>query len=157
MHRIVIVLLCITTIAVGCISIVTASDTAAGDNGQMCIPLGIITISAPESVEAQRSAVDFPHDLHFEFACAECHHQWAPGADQIQSCTTSGCHELEAPPEPDSGDDEILYYKSAYHKMCIGCHKEIKTTNKTIAMNMTGGEEQIKTTGPTGCILCHPK
>lgn len=157
MHRIVIVFLCIATIAVGCISIVTASDNADSDNGQMCIPLGMITISPPESVEAKRSAVDFPHDLHFDFACAECHHQWTPGEDQIQSCTTSGCHELETPPESDSDDDEILYYKKAYHQLCLGCHKEIKTTNKAIAMTVGGGQDQLKVTGPTGCILCHPK
>ena len=157
MHRIVTGLLCITIVAVGCISIVAAGDEAVTDNGQMCIPLGIITIAPPESVEAKRAAVDFPHDRHFNFACMECHHQWTAGEGTIQSCGASGCHELDAPPEPDSGDDAILYYKNAYHGLCIDCHKEIKAVNKKIAMTMAGSGQQMKSTGPTGCILCHPK
>ena len=157
MHRIVTVFLCITIIAVGCISIVTASDNATADSEQMCIPLGTITLAPPESVEAKRSEVDFPHDLHFNFACMECHHQWTAEEEPIQSCGTSGCHELDAPPEPDSGDDAIMYYKNAFHDLCLGCHREIKALNKKVAMTLGGSEEQVQTTGPTGCILCHPK
>ena len=157
MHKFISGLLCITIVAGWCFSLVMADDKAALDNGQMCIPLGVISLEPPETVEAKRSPVDFPHALHFDYACMECHHQWSATDETIQSCGVSGCHELDAPPEPDSGDDPILYYKNAYHVMCIGCHKEIKAVNKKIAMTMGQTGEQLKPTGPTGCIQCHPK
>jgi hypothetical protein len=158
MHKILTAILCMTILVVGGISLGMAGDDATSSNEEtMCIPLGVLSLEPPDSVEAIRSPVAFPHALHFNFACMECHHQWTAEEEPIQSCGTSGCHELDVPPEPDSGDDAILYYKNAFHNLCIGCHREIKTLNKKVAMTMGSSEKQVKSTGPTGCIQCHPK
>ena len=158
MHKILTVLLCMTIMVVGGISLGMAGEEAASNSEEtMCIPLGVLSLEPPDTVEAKRSPVDFPHTLHFNLACMECHHQWTAEEEPIQSCGTSGCHELDAPPDPDSGDDAIMYYKNAFHDLCLGCHREIKALNKKVAMTLGGSEEQMQTTGPTGCILCHPK
>lgn len=158
MHKILMVFLCTLIIAVWGISLGMADDEAVSESEEtMCVPLGVLTLDPPDTVDPKRSPVDFPHALHFNFACMECHHEWTPEEEPIQSCGTSGCHELDTPPEPDSGDDAILYYKNAYHDLCLGCHREIKALNNKVAMTMGGSESQMKSTGPTGCILCHPK
>ena len=40
---------------------------------------------------------------------------------------------------------------------CIGCHKEIKKTNKALEASKMALGEQLAATGPTGCNECHPK
>ncbi len=128
---------------------------------EMCVPLGEITLE-PLADEAKRSSVVFPHAVHFSYSCQECHHQW-DNASAVQSCTTSGCHELtEAPklengkPDTDPGE-QIMYYKKAYHDMCIGCHKEIKKKNKAMEAKKASLGEKLLPAGPTGCNQCHPK
>ena len=128
---------------------------------EMCVPMGEITLE-PLAEEAKRSAVDFPHAVHFNYSCAECHHQW-DNTSAIQSCTTSGCHDLTEAPKMDDGkpvkdpDMKILYYKKAYHDLCIGCHKEIKKKNKAMEASKASLGEKLPPTGPTGCNQCHPK
>ena len=128
---------------------------------EMIVPMGIITLSAPDSVEAKRSAVEFPHDIHLKFECRTCHHKWeAP--EIIQGCTASGCHDVEVSPiRAGQGnvpkEQAIKYYKSAYHQLCIGCHKEMKKTNKQLELSLKKLPEELPVTGPTGCFLCHPK
>jgi len=121
----------------------------------LCIPLGTIVIEAPPDVEAQRSAVDFPHGRHFGFACTECHHQW-DGTDEKLGCATSGCHDLTAAPGPDSETPAHRYFKNAYHDSCIGCHQARKVQNKKAEMANALDTVQLPT-GPTGCVLCHPR
>lgn len=127
---------------------------------EMTLPLGEITISAPEDVEAKRSAVTFPHSVHFDYACNRCHHMWEYDAE-VQSCSTEGCHDASISPQKAAADGEEIeayqYYKSAYHSMCIGCHKEIKANNAKLERSMGKLPEQLPATGPTGCIECHPK
>lgn len=127
-----------------------------GGEGELTIPLGVITLAPPESVEAKRSEVEFPHSLHFSVNCMECHHQWE-GDEELNSCSTEGCHDLEQAPKKGDGDDPILYYKAAFHQMCIGCHKKIKTQNAKIAKIFQSADVRIKPAGPTGCVKCHPK
>ena len=128
---------------------------------EMCVPMGEITI-APLTEGAKRSDVAFPHTVHFEFACQKCHHKWT-GKEAIQSCTTSGCHDLDKSPVDENGKpakDSALkarYFKNAYHGMCIGCHKEIKVKNKAIEASAAALSEKLQPTGPTGCHQCHPK
>jgi hypothetical protein len=120
---------------------------------ELCIPLGNIELSAPEGVEAKRSPVDFPHSAHFSINCQDCHHTWEYGDDDM-SCMTSGCHdETQAPKD----GDKILYFKEAYHKACIGCHKEMQQKNKALEMAKSTAKGQPQKTGPTSCVLCHPK
>jgi len=128
---------------------------------EMCVPLGEIIIE-PLVDEAKRSSVAFPHGVHFSYSCQECHHQW-DNESEILSCTTSGCHDLTEAPKMENGkpvkdpDEKILYYKKAYHDMCIGCHKEIKKANKAMEAKKASLGEKLLPTGPTGCNLCHPK
>ncbi len=128
---------------------------------EMVVPLGEITLE-PLVDEGKRSAVAFPHGVHFSYSCEECHHQW-DYTSAIQSCTTSGCHDLTEAPRDDDGklvkdkDEQILYYKKAYHDMCIGCHKEIKKKNKAMEAKKASLGEKLLPTGPTGCNQCHPK
>ena len=72
------------------------SGQEAGDD--FCIPMGSFLLEPPESVTANRSAVDFPHSRHFVYKCSECHHKWDK-VSQIDNCTTSGCHDLIESPK----------------------------------------------------------
>ena len=131
------------------VSVVCFSSSSADE---LCIPLGNIELSAPQDVEAKRSAVDFPHSVHFSINCQDCHHTWEYGDDDM-SCMTSGCHdESQAPKE----GDKIAYFKEAYHKACIGCHKTIQKRNKDMELSKRSGG-QLEKTGPTSCVACHPK
>jgi Class III cytochrome C family len=127
----------------------------------MRVPLGKITL-APLAQKAQRAKVTFPHAVHFNYACQKCHHKWT-GKEAIQSCTTSGCHDLDKVPVDKEGhavrDKALLarYYKNAFHDACIGCHKAIKMKNKAMEASKASLGEKLPPTGPTGCIECHPK
>lgn len=123
----------------------------------MCIPMGEIELKAPDSVESIRPPVRFPHSSHFDYSCKQCHHTW-DGSEQVQGCMTSGCHDLDKAPKKVKGaksDDDIQYYKNAYHAQCIGCHKDIKAKNKEIELSVSVTKPKLMKTGPTGCIQCH--
>jgi hypothetical protein len=138
-----------------------ALGTAGVSEEEMCVPMGEITLSIPETVEAQRSPVEFPHQQHFQFACQRCHHTWKGDAN-ITGCQTSGCHDLSQSPlkakeQAEPSVPAIRYYKSAYHSACIGCHKQIKANNQKLEMSLGELAETLPAVGPTGCIGCHPK
>ena len=127
---------------------------------EMCVPMGIITLNSPEGVEAKKSPVEFPHTRHFATDCKVCHHTWQ-GEEKIKSCTASNCHDqIKAPQKSKSylsySDVSITYFKYAYHKMCIGCHREIKIQNLALEKSYQIEEEQISAAGPSGCVECHP-
>jgi nitrate/TMAO reductase-like tetraheme cytochrome c subunit len=72
----------------------------------------------------------------------------------------SGCHDgVVSPTKAEKGDDvealTISYYKSAYHQMCITCHKEMKAQNKKLELSGRVLFENLPNTGPTGCKDCH--
>jgi len=126
----------------------------------LCIPLGIILLEPPEEVDSKRSAVEFPHAIHFDYTCKTCHHTW-DGESPVLSCMASGCHDLTQNPtraeraaNPDLG---IRYYKEAYHSACIGCHKEIKKQNRAIENSYRSTSEAIQSSGPSSCNECHPR
>jgi hypothetical protein len=128
---------------------------------ELCIPLGELPLSPPEGVAQKRSSVDFPHSVHFDYACQKCHHTWS-GEAEVKGCSTSECHDqLTTPKNPETGTPDpamaIRYYKKAYHQLCIGCHKEIKEKNKELELAKEVLEQDLARTGPTGCIKCHPK
>ena len=130
------------------------------EGNEMCLPLGTITLQAPADVEAKRAPVEFPHSAHFDFSCKECHHMWE-GDEPILSCQTSGCHDVVESPyvqgqKPDP-EELKLYYKNAYHKSCIGCHKAINQNNKTLAATPGNIDANLLKSGPTSCNGCHPK
>jgi hypothetical protein len=131
-------------------------------DAEMIVPMGIIEIGPPPEVEPTRSPVDFPHSQHFASVnCKTCHHSWK-GTEIIQSCTTAECHDATVSPtksgeKVSNPDLAIRYYKSAYHQLCIGCHKEIKVQNKKLEMSLKELKEKLTVPGPTSCIECHPK
>ena len=145
-------------VAYGGILIIGLAGQVQAQEDNMCIPMGEIVLEAPESVEAKRAPVAFPHAVHFDYTCNTCHHKWS-GQEEIMSCSTSGCHDLAVLPKKEerSEEDTILrYYKTAFHKQCIGCHKKIKAEN--VKMEMSLGEiAELADTGPTGCVKCHPE
>ena len=127
----------------------------------MCIPMGNILLEPPDGVKAKKLPVDFPHSGHFGFDCKTCHHQWK-GEAQIKNCTTTGCHDLKkSPTRFGKGKSEraleLKYYKTAYHTLCIGCHKEMKIKNKQLEKSQVTLKTKLPATGPTGCIKCHPR
>jgi hypothetical protein len=129
------------------------------DDETISVPLGVIQLGPPEDVEAKRPPAPFPHGTHFVYNCNTCHHQWEMDAP-IENCTTSGCHDGTASPIKAGGgkvDEEILiiYYKTAYHRMCIGCHKEIKAQNKRLEMSGRVLKEKLPNVGPSSCKACH--
>ena len=76
-----------------------------------------LSLKAPKATMA---AVKFSHAWHAQegqIECATCHHA---GSD-MKSC--GSCHKGAA-------------FKTAHHKLCLGCHKEKKE-------------------GPTACAKCH--
>jgi hypothetical protein len=134
--------------------------TGSNDAEEMCVPMGSILLEPLEGVEAKRSAVDFYHPLHFGFACQTCHHKWEDTAKPIVGCSTTGCHDVaEAPKKSKTGaiDKEMAarYFKTAYHNLCIGCHKEIQIQNKALEMSGRILRENLPNAGPTGCKQCH--
>ena len=146
MHRtttLVLSVLAVMVIGIGWGVAVEADDT-------LCIPMGTITLEAMDDMDAQRSAVEFPHSIHFDFNCKACHHTW-DGESEILSCATSGCHDQT------ETEDDVPSFKAAFHGACIGCHKEIKVRNKELEKSMASLKTKLQRTGPTGCTGCHPK
>ena len=136
--------------------------TGSNDAEKMCIPMGMILLEPLEGVEAKRTPVDFDHPTHFSFACQTCHHKWEIYEEPIVGCSTGGCHDVaEAPQKSKSGviDKDIAarYYKTAYHGLCIGCHKEMKVQNNALEISGRILKENLPNTGPTGCVQCHVK
>lgn len=141
------------------LTVVSLEVYGQSEGGEMCVPLGVITLKPPEGVEPQKSPVAFPHGQHFQTECKACHHKWQ-GAEKISGCTASGCHDQIKAPEKSSSylsysDVSIKYYKYAFHKACIGCHKEIKLKNRALAESYQVVQEQLPSSGPSGCIECH--
>jgi hypothetical protein len=135
------------------------SGTAATED--MCVPMGTIVLKAPEGAKAQRSAVNFPHAQHFGDRCVTCHHTWG-GTEPIVGCMTSGCHDVTEVPTRKAGEavDEgpgMAYFKNAYHKLCITCHKDLKAKNLALQRSLTPLSKKLPKTGPVSCAECHPK
>jgi len=150
----------LSVVTVGLLGGVKAFSGSASSK-DMIVPMGTITLKAPEGVESKRSAVEFPHAKHFDIACLTCHHTWGR-TEPIVGCMTPGCHDLaelpkKKPGEPADEEAAINYYKSAYHNMCITCHKEIKAKNLALEKSLKTLKTPLPKTGPTSCSECHPK
>lgn len=122
----------------------TTSIFAQETSNSLTVPLGDLTITAPEEIEARYAPVEFPHSLHFNFSCKTCHHKW-DGNSQIQGCQASGCHAIK-PQDADTAKDAENgpRFSLAYHKSCRGCHRAMINERKT-------------PTGPVKCDECHVK
>jgi hypothetical protein len=151
MEKIGVLVLC-TALTAGLI--LAGDDVGRAEQESLCIPIGILQIKAPEGADSQRSPVDFPHDVHFDYNCTTCHHMWERDAE-ILSCTTAGCHDVVTPPKSKDSPDRMLYFKNAYHQLCITCHKEIKQSNLKKEMSGTALKSALPNSGPTSCVECH--
>ena len=145
---------------IGLVACASLGIAVAGDE-EMCVPMGVIPLGPPDSVEAKRATVEFQHSRHFVLACNTCHHTWE-GAEPVTGCMTTGCHDLDTLPRKENSkaidkDLAFRYYKNAYHGQCIGCHKAMKLEIQEMANTLAGIDGELPTTGPTGCIECHPK
>ncbi|MCF8079043.1 MAG: cytochrome c3 family protein [Desulfobacterales bacterium] len=133
----------------------TVLDAVGSQEEELCVPLGELELQAPDGANVQRSSVMFPHGLHFNYSCQQCHHQWKGGVEGL-NCTTSGCHDKVETPR-NNPDEKILYFKEAYHELCIGCHRQIKAENRRLEMSGQILKEKLPNSGPTGCTECHPE
>ena len=125
------------------------------------VPVGRLVLAPPVGVTPKKSAVAFPHSLHFDYTCKTCHHKW-DGNSRVQSCTASQCHDqlssaVKHQKAMDKKAQAIRYYKNAFHQQCIICHKEIKTINEKLERSGRKLKEPLQQPGPIGCIGCHPR
>ncbi|MCP4024653.1 MAG: cytochrome c3 family protein, partial [Desulfobacteraceae bacterium] len=114
----------------------------------LVIPMGTMTLEAPEGSYAKRSSVEFPHGLHFGQACQDCHHEW-DGKSQVQNCTTSDCHDqLESHESTRNIKDprNTKYFMAAYHNVCIKCHRDILKERKSLEKAGISNEKELPET-----------
>lgn len=166
MRRISIGILCLMAIIMYSSPLVVAQDDSKtksqGSDGTICIPMGNLTIKAPESVTPLRTPVDFPHSRHFSQSCMKCHHTW-DGNSPVKTCTTSGCHDqVDVPKNPLKEGmftkEAMKYYKYAYHNQCRECHRNLKNQKKRFTdSTSTTADTSFPESVPTGCVECHPK
>jgi len=91
-----------------------------------------------EYAKRLKNPVTLSHKKHaeqYKINCTECHHAWKKEERQNpQKC--GECHK-------EKQEGKAISTKLAYHKLCMGCHKEL--------------QKQSKPAGPTTkCNGCHP-
>ena len=120
----------------------------------LSIPMGIITIEAPEEVEAKKGAVGFPHGLHFQFACKACHHDW-DGESEVEACDS--CHSETEPSGTRSIKDEAnqMYFLAAYHNNCLTCHRDMNKKRKAAMAQGDIDKADLPKATPVNCKGCH--
>ncbi|MCF8069661.1 MAG: cytochrome c3 family protein [Desulfobacterales bacterium] len=134
--------------------IAAASISFSKEMDSIYVPVGDLSISPPVGVTPKRSkSVSFPHSRHFDYNCKKCHHTW-DGYSQVTGCMASGCHDLIKTSQETSA---FRNYKTAFHKACIECHKEIRIKREEIEQDKTILKPKLPATGPTGCKECHIK
>lgn len=82
-------------------------------------PTGVIML---DSISLHYGPVSFDHGLHmrmsdFEKGCASCHHDISPEG-RVLSCRV--CHSPTVAHE----DGPLLGLRGAYHRQCLGCHRD---------------------------------
>ncbi len=125
----------------------------------LSVPLGILTLEAPEGAEAKRPPVEFPHGLHFDYSCQTCHHDW-DGTTMVENCTTSGCHDQVEPDEKTRNINDpanAQYYLAAYHKACIQCHRTLLKERQALEKANPLDSKMLPAYGPVVCAECHIK
>jgi hypothetical protein len=123
----------------------------------MSVPLGTLTIAPPDEVDAKRPAVEFPHGLHFDYACQRCHHEW-DGESDVEGCMADGCHDQFEPDESTRNINDpanVYYYLAAYHNTCLPCHRETTQERKALEKAGITNPDDLPAAGPVACIECH--
>ena len=106
-------------------------------------------------ISRSRPAVAFPHIQHIdaEIECSDCHHRFKDGENIVdeaeleedaEGIRCASCHKSEPNFQfaPDL-DRSRRTLQQAYHRMCIGCHRQELKDNKKAGSVTCGG--------------CHPK
>jgi hypothetical protein len=151
-----------STIVVVVMVLLTGPAAVSGDRlDAITVPVGTLVLHPPSGIVAVRSPVAFPHSLHFTYACNQCHHKWN-GLTPVKTCMAAGCHDALDPPQKSEKalayDIEAMpYFKYAYHKRCIGCHKEIRAINHAREKSIMGPGGKVLNLGPVGCVGCHER
>ncbi len=115
-----------------CIFLLITTSTLAIES-----PIKLTVLQSPtknilfEVKEAKKPIVKYSHIIHNKIKCIKCHHKIKTGDTNIKSCNE--CHNTTSE----------INLKSALHKNCKTCHKEMKKDNKK--------------TGPITCRGCHKK
>ena len=152
----------ISSIIVLAFILLACADSVAGDRlDAITVPVGTLVLNPPSGIVAVRSSVAFPHSLHFIYACNQCHHKWN-GLTPVNNCMAAGCHDALDPPQKSEKSlaydlEAMPYFKYAYHKRCIGCHKEIRKINLAREQSSMGTGGPVSNTGPVGCVGCHER
>jgi len=126
----------LTIMALSAVALVAYAATEVPEN---------ITI---DGCKDAKSAVEFPHKAHFEFAtCVDCHHTTegltAENAATMEVASCGSCHNApEKEGTPVCSDKSLK--TNPYHINCVTCHKADK-------------KENAETKAPTKCTACHPK
>jgi c(7)-type cytochrome triheme protein len=99
-----------------------------------------LTLNNPDSYDAkQRPGVVFPHEIHMgEHECLECHHDYDEIGENVldEDTLEEGNEDLLCASCHDSGTDVNL--KKAYHRQCIGCHRELRRSGEATAPELCG-------------------
>lgn len=118
-------------------------------------PDEILLDNKSEFTSRQRPAVKFPHLAHMEadIECSSCHHRFKNGENQVddseleegeEGIKCASCHRRKTgfkfKPELDPTKRNLM---QAYHRMCMGCHRQLKKDNKAA--------------GAVTCGECHPR
>jgi c(7)-type cytochrome triheme protein len=103
-----------------------------------------------------RSPVAFPHMQHIDagIECTDCHHRFKGGENVLdEGELEEGAAGIKCPAchknntgfrfKPDL-DPTKRTLRQAYHRMCIGCHRQLSRDKK-------------KQLGPVTCGECHPR
>lgn len=151
-------------LAVVCVVFTLVAGVSIGiseELDELCVPMKTMELKPLGGVEQLRASVRFSHPTHYKISCQRCHHKW-DGKTEIQTCTTSGCHDQAKTLKGEGGKGatakmEVKYFKKAYHSLCIGCHRDIREKNKELEFSKVALKTALAKTGPTGCIQCHPK
>jgi hypothetical protein len=143
------------------VPIAAAAENKKATMDTIYLPVGRLVLAPPVGVTAKRSAVAFPHSRHFGYVCGTCHHKW-DGYAPVRGCMAAGCHDQIAPQKKEgaknsSADNDLRYYKYAYHQNCISCHRRLAIERQKLEQSKTVVTESLPKTGPTGCIECHPR
>lgn len=122
----------VAIILILCVCILTATYAIGEKRGNASSVEGGPETCTLGSLAKIYESVTFSHEMHTLVAedCATCHHHSKAG----QTPLCEKCHR----PSSDPRDSKIPNLKDAYHRQCIGCHKEMEM-------------------GPTGCTECHAK
>lgn len=134
-------IICLTLLAVMvAFTVAMAQKTASGE-----VADSFIQETKDMKPKDLKPGVGFSHKAHsvdYKIACAECHHVykddknvWKEG-DKVQECIE--CHDMKK----NNKKTGARKLKTAFHKNCQTCHKELAKANKP--------------TGPTKkCNECH--